>query len=123
MPRLEISRIQNLTTGIDIYSTALAQPLEVVEWGEQTLVFQSTARALTGHLVSVAAVILFGAERRAFEATGKVQSLATGTDGLTRFEILLQQFDRQLWSQFLEALKAKQSRADRIFKSVRGEER
>lgn len=123
MPRLEISRIQNLTTGIDIFSVALAQPMDVVEWGEQTLVFQSTARALPGQLVSFAATISMGIERRDFEATGKVQSLLAGVDGLNRFEILLQQFDRQLWNQFLEALKSKQTRADRIFKSVRGEER
>lgn len=123
MYQLDLLRIENLTAGIEIYSPTSTHTVELVEWGEQLLIFQSPARALPGQLVSLIGVLTMNGQSHRFEATGRIQSVMPEVDRLNRFEIFLQQFDRQLWGRFLLGLKAKQNRADQIFASIRGEDR
>ena len=120
---LVLFSIKNLTSGTQIHNSTGSQGgLEMVEWKEHVLVFQSQAKALPGQLVALAGKITVGKQSWPFEATGKVTSVAPHLNNLNRFEISLQQFDRAVWRRYLDAISSGQDRVDQIFRGIRGED-
>lgn len=120
--KIELLQIQNLTIGVEILSPNAPTPFEVVEWKETSLVFQTSIRAAPGQLLSLVGKVTIDKDVLPFEATGKITSVLPQINTLNRFEIHLQQYDRPLWLRFLKAIRAKQNRADNIFKSIRGDD-
>jgi hypothetical protein len=124
MPALiEILQVRNLTMGMDLYSSHSGQRAEVVEHGEKKIVFEAKGTARIGQVLSIHAQ-LSGLSKNGldkFEASGKIVALDHAA-GKTRFTMALDLFDKDKWEKFRDLADKDQSRCDRIFKAIRGED-
>lgn len=96
--------------------------IEIVEIEWRFIVFQIPEIKYSwnsSYLVSGTLPIRGGAS--SYEFTGKIKCLETA-EGFSRLRFDLLQYDRALWLEFLDQLKVKQTRTDKIFSSIKGED-
>ena len=117
---VELQSIKNLATAYEIHSPK-SGVLEVVEFTDHTWVFQSIAQSRPGQLVQLIGRFRLGESAKKFESTAKIVSVTPGPDGYNRYEVHLHQFDKEAWEEFLKALRERQTRAETIFTSMRGD--
>lgn len=119
----QLEEIKNLTTNLDLLSSEPGQALEVIEYGDQSLVFQSKVQAMTGHLVSLRGKMQMRDKTYKFSATGRIENISSSSGNVQRFEVHLNQFDKSQWDNFISAMREKQDRVEAIFKMIKGGER
>lgn len=117
---IAIQQIRNLTTDLELLSLT-QKCILVEEFKKQAVVFQSTAIAQVGQFLMLAGQVIVNRKASRFEATGKVVSITPGPDKLNRFEIDLQQFNKDIWKKFLDGSKSNQARVDKMVADIRGE--
>lgn len=119
--KLLLKSIKNLSSNSDLHAAKSGRPLEVAEVSTEGLAFSLNATAVVGQLVSLDGKLTFAGNDNEFAATGRIESVTPINDRLNRFEVHLQQYDRQIWARFLLNSKKLQSRADKIFTAIRGD--
>lgn len=118
---MQIQTIKNMTTNSFIYKHSAGSAIEVVEIERRFVVLQIPEIKDGWHaMYLVAGTIPIGAKKIAYEFTGKTICLET-SGGYSRIRFELLQYDRALWLQFIEQIQQKQSHADTIFNSIKGE--
>lgn len=118
---MNITSVKNIVTDAAIFKTTPAAKIEVVEIERRFVVFQIPESKDGWHsMYMVSGVIPLEGKNIPYEFTGKMTCLETA-GGFSRIRFDLLQYDRALWLKFLEQLQEKQTRADKIFTSIKGE--
>lgn len=120
---IRILAIQNLTSGIDILPEVPGRFAEVTEYAEQSFVCElPLARIAAGQLVSLTGRYLIEDQEFPFNATGRIEKATDGDGDSVRIEILMRQFDRELWKRFRQTADGAQARLNRLLAAMRGED-
>jgi len=99
-----------------------AHPIEVIEYGDLNLVLMlETQFQQVGAMIRLKGQIQVGDSQREFDFTAKTQLIKLIDGGLTRVELILVQFEKVLWAQFLAGMKERQNQTDKNFNIVKGE--
>jgi hypothetical protein len=120
-PKMEVSKIVNLTTGLPVLDKDKG-PVEAVECGADSVTFQLSAQVKNGQLLALEGTLHINGKKLSFQATGRVKSFTPDPGGAHRFEISFQQMNKSIWKQFCDAIGERQDRADKIFNAMRGDE-
>lgn len=120
---IQIIAIQNLTSGVDILPEVPGIFSEVTEYAEQSFVCElPLARIAAGQLVSLTGRYLIDGKELPFNATGRIEKTSEGQGDSVRVEILMRQFDRDLWARFRKGADDAQTHLNKILAAMRGED-
>lgn len=118
---IEILQIRNLSTEKDL-SNPEQVPWEVSFYSDQTFILELKAPELVpNQLALVQGTIRMGEKNYVLNAVCKVSSMGEELSGCRQTEFRLQQFNRNLWSDFLKFQKEAEVRTELIFQTIKGE--
>ncbi len=117
---IEITYIKNLTTEMDIRQ-ATGGFWEASEYSNQSFAIELPSHGLgLSQLALVQGRIQMGGEIRILIAVCKIASVMEAEDGCRRVEFRLQQFNRNLWFEFIDYQRVAQEKAEKLFKTLKG---
>jgi len=119
---LQILRITNLTSGIDLHKAANNEILELTEFGPENLCFLLPKAAGKNLLVNIESNLIINGNTHLFNLSGKIIEVEKNADRGYSIKLELHHFDRELWSEFIFIRKKQQAKVDDLFKRVKGEE-
>jgi hypothetical protein len=116
-----LDSVKNDSTSTNLLPIGRGKSIEVIEFGQKSIIFQSPTKSAKGHLISVSGKILIAGRLHPFKATGQILNVTELDKASNRFEIQFHQYDKITWARFLEEMGKKQGRANDLFKKIRGE--
>lgn len=118
---IELHFVKNLTSETVILNCPTS-PVEAVEYSRRSFSIEVASEKVSADLlVSMKGTVQLGDSKQSFEATGKIVSVHPIKKGFSKVEIYLHQFDKKLWSDFLDHKEKSQSRVDQLFNKIKGE--
>ncbi len=119
---IQIQHICYLNSEADVLKLEAGASVEASQYTEKTITLELEKAVLeAGHLVSLSGFIQIGRNALPFMAIGKVKTSVLISRSLTRVEITLQQFERRVWSQFLESKVQAQKHVDSLLRKIKGD--
>lgn len=119
---IRINSVASTVTNSSIVKAKSTHPIEVIEYSDLNLVLMlETQFQQVGAMIRLKGQIQVGESQRDFDFTAKTQLIKLMDEGLTRVELILVQFEKVLWAQFLAGMKERQNHSDKTFKMVKGE--
>ena len=120
---IELTKIKSLTTEIELFSARGGHPLEVSEYGDKNLVCLVPRTFFApGQLVTLDGKIRIADLSFVFCATGKLVRSLDASENLTRFEIDLNQYDKDQWKKFLDQVNKDQDRVTALLEKMRSDD-
>lgn len=119
---MKIHSIKNLNTNEEVLKAGQSRQVEVIEVRKQSLIFEVSHLTQKFHAnLLLSGVIHLKESKAPYQFICKIVSFEIFED-MSRIEVDLIQYDKELWVQFLQLKAEKQERADRIFRTIKGSE-
>ncbi len=119
---LQITRITNLTNGIDLHKSKQNEIMEITEYGAEVITIVLPKPAGKNLLVNIDATLLLNGKKNPFIISGKIIKVEPTLDKTYTIEIELHDFDRVLWNDFLKLRQEAQNQVDDVFRKIKGDE-
>lgn len=116
-----VSELKNLTS--DALLLKGSEWVEVLECDINIVTFQGpTVGASLGQLISLNGHLrISGRPETEFSVVGKISELVNTSSATDRITIKMNQYDKDLWQEFLKNLSAKQTRVDNLLHAMKGD--
>ncbi len=119
----QVEKLRNLTTDINMLGKSDDGRIEAIEYDVDHICFEVDEKSCRkGQLVNVDGLVHMGAEELPFAGSGKI--VDTVSVGPSRIKVVIQlhTYNKVVWQKFVLLQKQRQSKVDKLFKSMREDE-
>lgn len=118
---LEIKELKNIGSDVSLLDTTSRVEVVGCDLQSITLNFKGIKCAI-GHLILIIGYLsIYSGVKSNISFVGKITELKTNLDQSQWVVVRLSQYDKVLWSQFIEELSRQQKYVDKLLEAIKGE--